>query len=398
MTFRTEPLGALISLRKGLSYKGEFLVEESSLGLLGLDAFLAGGGYKAGAEKPYSGPFKSEHLAGAGDVLLAMTEQQDGLLASPLLVPEDLGGYDRLVFSHHVAKVLAKSKHLRPEFVYNFLRVPINRTRAAYGNTGTTVQDLPYEVIYEQKIPLPSPLEQDRINSVISLFDRRIQLCLDMAENLGQLAICSYGAELERIAKEQDVTEILRLGDICKNVRNSVSVSSISESDNYIGLDLMPRATPVLSKWTSTTDIASNKSAFSEDDILFGKLRPYFQKAGVALTSGICSTDILVLQPKENLWFSAVLSTVSDKKFVDQLTQSSSGTRMPRTSWNDMAEYELQVPDTNRNIELSAFGRGCFAKIKALIILSRTLRDIQATVLPELLSGKMRLADESMVL
>ena len=188
MSFRTELLGDHIALRKGLSYKGDYLVEESSLGLVGLDAFVAGGGYKPGAEKPYSGPFKPDHLAESGDVLLAMTEQQDGLLASPLIVPENLGGYEELVLSHHVAKVVAKSGQLRPEFVFNFLRVPINRTRAAYGNTGTTVQDLPYDVIYEQLIPIPTLQEQDRINSFIATLDRKIELNTAMAATMERIA------------------------------------------------------------------------------------------------------------------------------------------------------------------------------------------------------------------
>ena len=188
MRFRTEPAGQHIQLRKGLSYKGEYLVSESELGLVGLDAFFTGGGYKPRAEKPYSGPYKQEHLVEPGDVLLAMTEQQDGLLASPLIVPDDLGGYEELVCSHHVAKVIATSGKIKPEFLYNFLRVPINRTRAAYGNTGTTVQDLPYEVIYEQLIPVPSIEEQDRINSFIATLDRRIELNTAMATTLEKLA------------------------------------------------------------------------------------------------------------------------------------------------------------------------------------------------------------------
>jgi type I restriction enzyme S subunit len=188
MTFKTESAESHLELQKGLSYKGEFLVDESTLGLVGLDAFIAGGGYKSGAEKPYSGPYKPAHVAEPGDVLLAMTEQQEGLLASPLIVPEDLGGYEDLVYSHHVAKVVSKSGKLRPEFFYNFLRVPINRTRAAYGNTGTTVQDLPYDVIYEQVVPIPPLEEQDRINSFIATLDRKIQLNTALASRLEKIA------------------------------------------------------------------------------------------------------------------------------------------------------------------------------------------------------------------
>jgi len=188
MRFRTELAGQHIELRKGLSYKGSNLVDESEVGLLTIDAFITGGGYKRGSEKPYDGDYKNEHVAEPGDVLLAMTEQQEGLLASPLKVPEDLGGMSELVFSLDVAKVIATSGEVRPEFLFNFLRVPINRRRAAYGDTGTTVQRLPYDVIYEQLIPLPSVEEQDRINSFIATLDRKIELNTAMAATMERIA------------------------------------------------------------------------------------------------------------------------------------------------------------------------------------------------------------------
>lgn len=188
MSFKTELLGDHIALRKGLSYKGANLVEESEVGLLTIDAFVTGGGYKRGSEKPYDGEYKDEHIAEPNDVLLAMTEQQEGLLASPLKIPEDLGGMTELVYSLDVVKVLPKSGAIRPEFLFNFLRVPINRTRAAYGDTGTTVQRLPYDVIYEQLIPVPTMEEQDRINSFIAVLDRKIELNNSIAVNLERIA------------------------------------------------------------------------------------------------------------------------------------------------------------------------------------------------------------------
>lgn len=188
MKFELSPLGEHIKLQKGLSYKGEYLVDDSNVGLVGLDAFIPGGSYKSAAEKPYSGPFKPDHLAEPGDVLLAMTEQQDGLLASPILIPQELGGYEYLIYSHHVAKILITSEFLLSEFIYNFFRVPINRARAAYGNTGTTVQDLPYEVIYEQMIPVPSLKQQDGINTFIATLDRKIQLNIEKSETLENIA------------------------------------------------------------------------------------------------------------------------------------------------------------------------------------------------------------------
>ena len=190
MSFRCQVLGDFISLEKGLTYKGEFLSATSEVGLIGMDSFKPGGGYKRGSEKPYEGPFKNRNTASAGDLILCCTDvTQDGsVLAAPLLVPEDLGGYSTLVFSHHVGKVIEIREGLRPEFIYNFLRIPINRIRCAYGDTGTTVRALPYEVICEQQIPVPTMEEQDRINSFIAVLDRKIELNNSIAVNLERIA------------------------------------------------------------------------------------------------------------------------------------------------------------------------------------------------------------------
>jgi type I restriction enzyme S subunit len=189
MTFEHHLLGEFIKIEKGMTYKGEFLSEDSEVGLIGMDSFVPGGGYKHGSEKPYDGPHKAKNTANAGDLIICCTDvTQDGsVLAAPLLVPEDLGGYSSLLYSHHVGKVVEIKEGLRQEFIYNFLRIPINRIRLAYGDTGTTVRALPYEVVYEQLIPVPKLYEQDQINSFIATLDRKIELNIAMATTLERI-------------------------------------------------------------------------------------------------------------------------------------------------------------------------------------------------------------------
>jgi type I restriction enzyme S subunit len=177
MRFRTVTFGDYFRLEKGLTYRGEFLVEDSPVALVGMDSFIPGGGYKRGSEKPYSGPFKEKHTAMPGDVLFCMTDitQDGGVLAATLKVPPDSAGFKQLIFSHHVAKLVMKKDGLLPEYVYNVFRVPSIRHRAAYGDTGTTVRALPFEVLLEQQIPYPEIEEQIRICEVISAIDERIE-------------------------------------------------------------------------------------------------------------------------------------------------------------------------------------------------------------------------------
>ena len=88
MAYRQVRLGDYFKFEKGLGYKGEFLAEESDVAMIGMDSHNDGGGYKDNSEKPYSGPYKPEHVVEVGDVIFAATEQGFGLLASPLMVPD----------------------------------------------------------------------------------------------------------------------------------------------------------------------------------------------------------------------------------------------------------------------------------------------------------------------
>jgi len=190
MTFRTESLGQHFELQKGLSYKGVELVESSDVGLVTLDSFLPGGGYKSSSEKPYSGDFKRSFVLAPGDVVIATTDvTQDGaVLCAPAIVPNYDHSFSELVWSLDVARLSPTSGAMSPEFVYNFLRVTLNRKRAAYGDTGTTVRRIPFEYFYEQRIPIPTIEEQDRINSFIAVLDHKIELNAEIALNLERIA------------------------------------------------------------------------------------------------------------------------------------------------------------------------------------------------------------------
>lgn len=175
MKFRQAQIGDYLSLQKGLSYNSSDLVQSSNKALLTINAFFPGGGFKGSSEKPYGGDIPEQYVLDDGDVLVAMTEQDYGLLASPLVVDMSVTPFEELTFSLDVARFKEENPGLLPQFVYNVLRIPAFRKRAAYGDAGSTVQRLPYEALLEQVIPIP-PLEiQEWIINTIRLFDDKIQ-------------------------------------------------------------------------------------------------------------------------------------------------------------------------------------------------------------------------------
>jgi type I restriction enzyme S subunit len=135
-----------------------------------------------------------------------------------------------------------------------------------------------------------------------------------------------------------------RIGDLAVQVRDSARPEDILAGTPYIGLEHLPKRSIALGNWATADDVASGKSRFAIGDILFGKLRPYFHKVGPPPIAGVCSTDIVVVRPRQSELFSFVLGHVSSGEFVGYTNSASSGTRMPRTCWRDMAAYPVAVP------------------------------------------------------
>lgn len=183
------------------------------------------------------------------------------------------------------------------------------------------------------------------------------------------------------------------LGRIAVHPRRGVQPEEIDVSTPYIALEHMPRRSIALSEWSTADGLESNKFEFKRGEILFGKLRPYFHKVGVAPIDGVCSTDIVVVDPRTESWFGVVLGHVSSTEFVEYTNSGSTGTKMPRTSWSEMERYPIVIPPERAAMALTAQVRTMVDHIIASIHESKTLAALRDTLLPKLVSGELRIED-----
>ena len=197
-------------------------------------------------------------------------------------------------------------------------------------------------------------------------------------------------SELGEIPEGWDVG---RLGDVAQSPRRTVQPDRIEPDTPYIALEHMPRHSITLSDWSTADGLESNKFEFKKCEILFGKLRPYFHKVGVAPVDGVCSTDIVVVTPILSAWFGFVLGHVSSDVFVKYTDAGSTGTKMPRTSWADMARYEIVLPPEPVAEIFSKIVHPSIDRLIACIHESRTLAAIRDALLPKLISGEIRVKD-----
>jgi len=128
------------------------------------------------------------------------------------------------------------------------------------------------------------------------------------------------------------------LSRICK-MRKETCAPHECKTRVYVGLEHIDSGRCRLSRHGAPSEVRSAKSRFYPGDVLYGKLRPYLDKAVVAETEGICSTDILVLEPLEApSWF--LCGVLHTDPFIEHAKQTTHGVNHPRTSWSGIKVFE----------------------------------------------------------
>lgn len=320
-------------------------------------------------------------------------------------------------------------------FLYYFFRSVAGRHEIMRfaSQVGTPGIGQPLTSLRQFKVPLPPIHTQLAIAELLGSLDDKIELNRRTNETLEAMAqaifrdwFVDFGPTRRKIDGATDPVEVMgglvsdpdrarelaalfpavlgddglpegwregTLGDVARTVGISVLPAQISPNTPYIGLEHMPRRSIALTEWEAASKVSSNKSAFRRGQILFGKLRPYFHKVGLAPVDGVCSTDIIVLDAIHGQARPMVTACVSTDEFIAFTDQGSTGTKMPRTSWGNMKKYQIALATDAVVASFAAVASPLMDKIVAAIHENRTLAATRDLLLPRLMSGEIRLRD-----
>ena len=136
----------------------------------------------------------------------------------------------------------------------------------------------------------------------------------------------------------------LKLGESAELRSEKFTPNNIT-SYPYIGLEHIEPKSLRINGIGVSNDVSSQKSIFYSDDILYGKLRPYFQKVYYPTFKGVCSTDIFVVKPKNVVHPKYLFYLLASDEFTALANQGSTGTRMPRADWKHLVSTEWDIPN-----------------------------------------------------
>jgi type I restriction enzyme S subunit len=350
-----------------------------------------------------------------GDVVIVRT----GRPGTCAVIPEGLG---QLNCSDLV--IVRCSPELRPHFACYWINAMASDHVHAY-SVGAVQQHFNVSSAKVIPIPVPSLLAQDQVLSVLRSLDCRIDLLRQTnttLEAIAQALFKSWFVDFDPVhakaeGREPEIMDAAtaalfpsefeeselglipkgwcadRLGDVSSNPRDQAKPDKIDPATPYIGLEHMPRKSIALSDHGTADGLGSGKFWFEESDVLFGKLRPYFHKVGLAPFKGICSTDILVLRPLQPAFHAFLLMHSSSDALIDYATRLSNGAKMPRSNWKDIANYPICIPPDSAAQAFNETVDPMLCRIKANVEAASTLAKFRDTLLPRLISGKLRLPE-----
>lgn len=152
----------------------------------------------------------------------------------------------------------------------------------------------------------------------------------------------------------------VRLGGVC--YASKEKSNDFSNEIKYIGLEHLEKDKGIVG-FSSADKVKSTKNAFQEGQILYGRLRPYLNKHDIASFSGVCSTDILVLEASV-----LVANVLVDKFFnlpffIEYVVANSKGINLPRVSEKTILNTTFPLPPLSEQQRIVERIEELFAKL-----------------------------------
>ncbi len=364
---------------------------------------------------------ESAFLLQDGDLLFA---RQSLVLSGAGQCSIFLGNTLPTVFESHIIRCRLNRSLANPAFYFYFFQSPTGRSAIrAIVEQGAGASGIRGSDLANVAVPRPPIHIQNEVAATLEAIDDRIdalQATNKTLEDIAQALFKSWFVAFDPVRAKAEGREpegmdaataalfpsefeeselgliphgwrVGQLGELCKNLRDQAKPASIDVATPYIGLEHMPRGSIALTDVGTASGLASGKFWYFKDDVLFGKLRPYFHKVGVASHTGVCSTDILVIRAESRDWFGFTAMHLSSDAIISYATRLSNGAKMPRSSWSDLAKFRIAIPTDSVAAEFNVLVRSCVERIYLNVDAAKTLSSIRDTLLPRLISGKLRL-------
>ena len=174
MSWQEIALGEYLTIKHGFAFKSQYFGDSGEHIVLTPGNFHEPGGFRSrpGKDRFYTIEPPDDFVLRPGDLVIAMTEQGEGLLGSSALIPED-GSY---LHNQRIGLIENLDEHkLIRGFLYRLFNTPQVRGQIRATASGTKVRHTAPKRIYTIKVKIPPVAIQRKISEILSAYDDLIE-------------------------------------------------------------------------------------------------------------------------------------------------------------------------------------------------------------------------------
>ena len=290
-------------------------------------------------------------------------------------IVKDGAGIGRVMLLERYSSILGTMQYIIPKeninikyLYYNLIKMNLSKYF-----TGSTIPHIYFKDYKNEKIFLRTLSEQKKISNILD----NVSKILEMKKQ--QLS------EFDKLVKFQ----FLKIfGDPILNEKNwkTEKLFKVAPITQYIGkfdekiwllnLDMIEANTGKIIKYnyTNLENIPLSTYKFSEENVLYSKLRPYLNKVVIPNNRGYVTSEMLPLKPNPlllNRYFFAYL--LRCETFVDFIKNKVSGTKMPRVSMEELKQFDCILPPIELQNKFADFVKQVD---KSKVILGKALKSL----------------------
>ncbi len=393
------PLTGLVVIQHGYGFQSQYFKPFGKYRLTTPGHFHETGGFRDVGEKQkfYEGPLPEGYLLSEGDLIVAMTEQADGLLGSAAIVPIS----NTYLHNQRLGKVKVLSPDLSIRFLYRVFNSKNYRAKVRETAAGTKVKHTSPSKLLEIPVPLPSTkAEQEAISTLLSDTDALIE-CLEKLiakkKDIKQGAMQQLLTGKTRLPGFSGEWEVRKLEEIAEVDSDNLSNNTHPDySFKYISLEDVDFG--VLRRYSEINfrnAPSRSRRKVRKNDILISTVRPNL-KSHLHITDDIpdlvCSTGFSVLR---------CYQTITDPGYVyfhlfaeevgRQIESLLIGSNYPAINGSDVRALQIPFPPLPEQRVIADILRDMDAEIAALEQKRDKISALKQGMMQELLTGKTRL-------
>lgn len=139
--------------------------------------------------------------------------------------------------------------------------------------------------------------------------------------------------------------KVVKFKEIAKQKSDRVDNPSESGFERYVGLEHLDSGALTVKRWGSTADVNSAMKLFKADDLLFARRNTYLRRVSVAQFDGVCSGDIIVIEPILKEIVKGFLPIYMQfEPFENRVISLSAGAFSKRIKWKQLIEEDVLLP------------------------------------------------------